>query len=292
MKPLTRALPFCILLALPFPGQALAEAVGSVEALAGEAHGTPPGGVRRQLALAETLVQDEFVETQVGGGMTVAFLDGTEFRLGSNSSAMLDRFLYDPSAAGGDGVVQLGQGVFRFISGAGTEHDGVQVQTPNSVIGIRGTDFVVLIDRDAGTTVGTASGMIEVSTLRTGETFAVEPGKLGRIAPDGSVSLEEAPVPAGELACWLAQDSYVCIAEAGSGATAAPVGDDLGGPEGGTAEPSGPGPGPSDPGPNDPGDDAGNDPADPGPSDPGDDPGAGDPGGGPGDPGDGDPGGN
>mgnify|MGYP000386201227 CR=1 FL=1 len=290
MKSLSHALPLAALLAAALSAvPAAADPIGNVEDVAGEAHGTPPNGVRRQLAVAETLVQDEFVETQPGGGMTVVFLDGTEFRLGSNSSALLDRFLYDPNAAGGDGVVQLGQGVFRFISG-GQTHDGVQVQTPNSVIGIRGTDFVVVVDRDNGTTVGTQSGLIEVTALRSGQNFAVDPGRVGRIQPDGSVAVEEAPVPVDQLACWLSQDSYVCVAEA-SGTGTSPLGDDLGGQGPGPGQdPTDPGPGPGPgPGPSDPGDDAGNDPNDPGPSDPGNDPGPGDPGGSSGDPADGDP---
>jgi len=279
------------LLVLPMPSYGV-DPIGSVEIVTGEAYGTPPRANRRQLALSDALVQDEFIETKSQAGVSIRFADGTSFHLGSDSSAKLDRFLYDPSAASADGVVQLGEGVFRFISGAGQSHEDLTIQTPNSVIGIRGTDFIVVVNLAIGTQLGTLSGLVLAKSLQSGQEIAIEPGRLGSIDTNGVVAVEDSPVPEDEFACWLAQDIYVCqVAEGGAGAAAAPAeksdvlgGDDKGGP----AAPAGPGPGP-DPDPGDPGGDPGDDPG----NDPGSDPGEGDPGsdGGTGDPGDGDPGG-
>lgn len=252
-----------------------AEPVGEISIVVGLAYGTPPNGTRTELAVAYPVSADEFIETKEGGGMSVIFLDGTEFRLGSKSSAMMDRFLFDPNAPAG-GALQLGEGVFRFISSAGSDHNGVEIQTPNSVIGIRGTDFVAIVDHAKGTTLGTASGLIEVTAMNTGQTNAINPGQMGQVQPDGSVSVVEAPVPADELACWLAQDTYICLAEA-SEAGAPPASVDPKAEDREAPEPNNNSPDP--PAPNNPGDPV-NDPADPGPNDPGSDPGQGGGGGG------------
>ncbi|HKY94932.1 MAG TPA: FecR family protein [Kiloniellales bacterium] len=281
------ALPLAMVVSL-----AGAEPIGNVGDLNGDAFGTPPQDVRRQLALADGVAQDEFVEVPGAGGITIIFVDGSAFHLGSNSSAKLDKFLYDPAAANGNGVVQLGQGVFRFISAPGTSHEGLEIQTPNSVIGIRGTDVVVAVNYQSGTSVGTLEGLAEARSKQTGQVVAVPPGDVAAIGLDGNATVGKAPVAADQIACWLGGDEYICLASLGgssaSGSAAAPS--TFSGNEGqdseGTAEAAAsdpdPGTDPGDPG-SDPGNDPGNDPTDPGA-----DPGAGDPNGG-GGVGDGDP---
>lgn len=238
------------------------EPIGHVSILEGKAYGTPLNGVRHELTPDISIAENEYVETK-DGGMTIVFLDGTEFRLGSNSSAMMDKFVYDPNASSS---LQLGAGVFRFISSAGSDHDGVQIQTPNSVIGIRGTDFVAIIDIENGVTVGTGSGLIEVSSYGTNEVSPVAPGQYSTISPNGSITVQDAPVSADELICWLSKDSYICNQEV-KNTEASPVEKD-------DTERESPEPNntPSDsPSPDNPGDPV-NDPADPGPNDPGSDP--------------------
>lgn len=273
---------------------ASAEPIGNVGDMNGDAFGTPPQDIRRQLALADGVAQDEFVEVPGAGGITIVFVDGSSFHLGSNSSAKLDKFLYDPAAANGNGVVQLGQGVFRFISAPGTSHEGLEIQTPNSVIGIRGTDVVVSVDYQNGTSVGTLEGLAEARSKQTGQVVSIPPGDVAAIGLDGNATVGKAPVAANQIACWLGGDEYICLASLGgsaSGGSAAAT-DAFSGAEGqdgsgpGETASSDPGPGPG-PGPGDPGSDPGNDPGND-PNDPGSDPGAGDPNGG-GGVGDGDP---
>lgn len=274
---------------------AWAEPIGNVGDLNGDAFGTPPQDIRRQLALADGVAQDEFVEVPGSGGITIVFVDGSSFHLGSNSSAKLDKFLYDPAAANGNGVVQLGQGVFRFISAPGTSHEGLEIQTPNSVIGIRGTDIVVAVDYKSGTQVGTLTGLAEARSKQTGQVVAVPPGDVAAIGVDGIATVGKAPVAADQIACWLGSDQYICLASLGGssagGSSAAPT-DTFAGNDGtdgsNPADPasSDPGPGPG-PDPGDPGSDPGNDPGND-PTDPGADPNSGDPNSG-GGVGDGDP---
>jgi len=274
---------------------AWAEPIGNVGDLNGSAFGTPPQDLRRQLALADAVSQNEYVEVPGAGGITIVFVDGSSFHLGANSSAKLDKFLYDPSAANGNGVVQLGQGVFRFISAPGTSHEGLEIQTPNSVIGIRGTDIVVAVDYTTGTSVGTLEGLAQARSRQTGQIVEIPPGDVASIGLDGSTTVGEAPVGADQIACWLGGDNYICMASLGGSAASGaptstdafsggPMGNDNSGAESASSSDPGPGPGPD---PGDPGSDPGNDPGND-PNDPGSDPGNGDPGNG-GGVGDGDP---
>ena len=75
--------------------QASADPIGDVTKVEISAFGTPPGETRRDLAVGLPVVQDELLETVVGGGVSVTFADGSEFHLGSESAAANSTFLED-----------------------------------------------------------------------------------------------------------------------------------------------------------------------------------------------------
>lgn len=232
------------LLAMVLAGLALpaaADPIGAVTKVEVSAFGTPPGQVRRDLAIGLPVVQDELLETVVNGGASVTFADGSEFHLGSASVAALDRFIYDP--AGASGTLQLGTGVFRFIGGA-MAHDELLIETGTAVMGIRGTDVVIINLPGQGTVVGLAAGAVAVAGLSSGHMVEVRPGQIAVVDAGGDeVVLRDAPVKAQDLACWLARDLYICRAggtAGSSGASAASTGADaFSGRDGGGPAPSG-----------------------------------------------------
>lgn len=265
-------------LALPafLAESAQAESIGKVENVEIKAFGTPPAATKQELQAEQGVVRDELLETVEGGGVTIAFIDGTSFYLGSASQAKLDQFLFNPQ--GGDGsIVGLGVGAFRFISGNETEEGAEEPKpkfaTTTSIIGIRGTDFIVRHEPSGLTRVGVVSGIIDVTSRETGETVEVLPGQYAVLdTGGGSIPVRSAPVRPGDLACWLTRDAYICgVSGPGAGSSSAgPSGGTAsqGSTSGGTGPGTGPGAGPGDPGA-----------------------GPGDPGGGPGDPGGGNGGG-
>lgn len=187
------------------------EAIGEVSEVKLAAYGTLPERGRVQLDLAETLYRDEMVETVPQGGLSVIFLDGTSFHLGGDSSAVLDEFIYDPDARGGKGLVELGTGVFRFVSGGQSADENLSFETANSIIGVRGTDFII-VSQPGADTIGTVSGLVEVTIQGHWDTVAIEPGNYASVDPaTKSIELRTAPVRASDLACWLAtQEDHVC----------------------------------------------------------------------------------
>jgi hypothetical protein len=224
-----------------FAFPAMADPIGDITKVEISAFGTPPGEQRRDLAVGLPVVQDELLETVVNGGVSVIFADGSEFHLGSASVAALDKFIYDP--AGASGTLQLGAGVFRFIGGA-VEHDNLLVETGTAVIGIRGTDVVIINQPGQGTLVGLASGAVAVAGLASGSMVEARPGQIAVVDAQGEqVVLRDAPVKAEDLACWLTRDPYICKAGGTTGtssAAAAPTGvDSFSGKDGAGPSPSG-----------------------------------------------------
>ncbi|HKY95958.1 MAG TPA: FecR family protein, partial [Kiloniellales bacterium] len=208
-------LPAMLLLAFPTTAGA-ADPIGDVTKVELSAFGTPPADARREIFLGNTVVQDELVETVIGGGASITFIDGSQFHLGSGSQAALDAYVYNPGQ--GKGVVELGEGVFRFIGTSGGRHD-LEVRTPDALIGVRGTDFVVISSAGGKTVVGLASGSVTVESRATGDRGVPHPGQIATIDADDNVVVSDAPVKAGDLICWLSRDPYICrsgVAETGA----------------------------------------------------------------------------
>lgn len=133
--------------------------IGMVERVVVWGYGTPPQRATRDLFVRTAVVEDEQIETPRDGAVHLVFADGTSFRLGSQSKAMLDRFVYDPSRARGQMSLDLGVGAFRFISGRMDKRD-YSLRTPTATIGLRGTDFIVDVLADGTTYVTVLSGAV------------------------------------------------------------------------------------------------------------------------------------
>jgi hypothetical protein len=70
--------------------------------------------------------------------------------------------VYDPKAAKVTMVVQLTLGAFRYVSGK-VGQDNVQILTPSTHIGIRGSDAMIVVAPDGATTISVFSGAFTVT---------------------------------------------------------------------------------------------------------------------------------
>ena len=178
-----------ILIALGGRSAEAAGEIGAVRLIKVWAYGTPPQTARAPLYRADDLFTDELVETVENGALHIRFLDNTRLRLGSASRVMLDSFVYDPSTNAGELAVDLGEGVFRFITGK-LNNEGFQIRTPVAVIGVRGTDFIVSVAPDGATTVSVLEGLIEVTARGGGgDSVGVGVGQAASVSAVGQVSL-------------------------------------------------------------------------------------------------------
>jgi hypothetical protein len=143
----------CIKLAFLFAGVCgaalapAAETIGQVKVVNGSATVERVGHV--ETAKTGTPVrQFDTVRTGPDSSIGMTFVDNTVMSLGPNSVLYLDRFVFNPTTHEGrfDSVIR--KGTLSVISGkiAKQSPDAVSVQTPTSVLGVRGTEFFVQVD--------------------------------------------------------------------------------------------------------------------------------------------------
>ena len=79
------------------------------------------------------------------GRMGIAFTDDTRIAVGPNSKILLQTYRYDRTQQTGAFVARVNKGSLGVVSGkiAKSAKDAMQVHTPTSILGVRGTRFVV-----------------------------------------------------------------------------------------------------------------------------------------------------
>ncbi|MGB6348677.1 MAG: FecR domain-containing protein, partial [Pseudolabrys sp.] len=90
--------------------------------------------------VGDALNKTDIVQTSSDSTVGISLLDGTVMNLSANTRMALNEFLYDVSAASGNGGhFSLIQGAFAFVSGLVAKTGGLNIETSVAVIGIRGT---------------------------------------------------------------------------------------------------------------------------------------------------------
>lgn len=113
------------------------EVVGTVSLVQGTAtRAAKPG---------EAISATDKVVTGRDGNVSMVLRDGTVMSIGPNSQINLSQFRYDSTTQQGNILVNVLQGSMRMITGliAKVSPQDVKVTTPTSVVGVRGTDFIV-----------------------------------------------------------------------------------------------------------------------------------------------------
>jgi len=92
-----------------------------------------------------TLDAGDTLVTGKDGRMAVTFIDNTRFAVGPNSNVSVSEFQYDRMRQQGSMVTQVNRGSLAVVSGkiAKSGHDAMKVRTPNTLLGVRGTKFIV-----------------------------------------------------------------------------------------------------------------------------------------------------
>lgn len=92
----------------------------------------------------QLLAGDRLV-TGKNGRMSLSFVDNTRFAVGPNSRVSVSEFQYDRTRQKGTFVTQVDRGSLAVVSGriAKSDRDAMKVRTPNTLLGVRGTKFIV-----------------------------------------------------------------------------------------------------------------------------------------------------
>jgi hypothetical protein len=90
---------------------------------------------------------NELVRTGLTGMAQVLLADHTNLSIAPVTEIRLDKFVYDPNGKPGNVIVEAGVGAFRFITGL-QQHEAYEIKTPYATMGVRGTEFIVVITQN------------------------------------------------------------------------------------------------------------------------------------------------
>ena len=105
------------------------------------------------------------------GTMQIDFVDETRVDITEHSRLLIDEFVYDPSNGVGKLGLKASLGTMRYASGqiAKKYKQNVKIRTPSATIGVRGTDFVLVVDEVGATMVTLLPSCDEDGYCFTGE---------------------------------------------------------------------------------------------------------------------------
>lgn len=103
----------------------------------------------QQPAKAGDLVeQADVLTTGANGAVGITLIDNSRLSLGPNSRIELKQFRFNPTTQEGASLTEVKRGTLAIVSGqiAKRSPDAMKVQTPTTILGVRGTTFAVKVD--------------------------------------------------------------------------------------------------------------------------------------------------
>jgi len=131
---------------LAFPAQA-AEQAGMVKVSKG-AVSIERDGKRVTADVGTPVLVADRVRTGADGSVGVTLRDNTLLSAGPNSLIVIDKFAYDNATQEGKMSVAIRRGTLSVASGriAKRTPESVDFHTPTSILGVRGTEFVIEVE--------------------------------------------------------------------------------------------------------------------------------------------------
>jgi hypothetical protein len=122
--------------------------IGTIKTLKGDARviGSSGGAAA---SVGGAVHQNETLETGADGAVGLTFIDNTTLSMGPNSRITLTKVVFNPDRGDFAFATDIAKGTFMFVSGsiAKLAPQSVQIATPVSTIGIRGTRFLVKVEQ-------------------------------------------------------------------------------------------------------------------------------------------------
>ena len=129
-----------------FVGAVCANDVGQVKVTKGIVH-VEREGARIPATVGMPIRQSDRLVTGPDGTVGVTFADNSLLSVGPNSTLAVDKFSFDASTHEGQFDASLQRGTLAVVSGKMVKQspDAMRIKTPASILGVRGTEFVVKI---------------------------------------------------------------------------------------------------------------------------------------------------
>ncbi len=139
-----RKLIFGVLMLLAMSVSAQTQRSGTLKSVEGEVS-LVNGTTSRVAEVGGGLQEADRIVTGRHASTSLVLKDGTIVMVGPSSTMDLSKIQFDPTTQNGSMSLSLWQGMIRVVTGLlGKLHpEQVNVTTPTSVVGVRGTDFIV-----------------------------------------------------------------------------------------------------------------------------------------------------
>lgn len=130
-----------------FAAAALAADVGEVKVVKGSAH-IERGPERLPVHAGMPVQQSDKVVTGADGTVGITFSDNSLLSVGPDSRFAIDRYVFDTTTHAGQFDSTLSRGTLAVVSGKMVKQspESMKIRTPSSIMGVRGTEFVVKVD--------------------------------------------------------------------------------------------------------------------------------------------------
>jgi len=131
---------------LAFVTAASAADVGQIKTASGSVQ-LERGGQRLPVRVGTPVQQGDKVLTGADGAAGITFTDNSLLSVGPNSVLGIDRYVFDSTTHAGKFDASLSKGTLAVISGKIVKQspEAMRVRTPSSIMGVRGTEFVVKV---------------------------------------------------------------------------------------------------------------------------------------------------
>lgn len=135
------------LLGVATPAAAETLAIGKAKIVSGTVM-VVRGTAKLPVKVGDALNEHDVFETGPDGSLGITFTDNTSFSIGPSSRVAIDTYFFDPKNLKGNMLAQLRKGTMMVRTGELTRQQpgSVKIKTPRTVLGVRGTTFVVSVD--------------------------------------------------------------------------------------------------------------------------------------------------
>ena len=146
-----------VLFAGPAPSGAALVEIGSVKLVVGTVTVRHADGSQEAVKKGAVLYQGDVLVTGAGSFVKAEMRDGTKFQLGQNGEAALDQYEFDEAADVGRFEATVRVGGFYYKSGkigelpSASAQAHTQLNTPTSIIGVRGSELEGAVDQSGET---------------------------------------------------------------------------------------------------------------------------------------------
>lgn len=172
-----KLLPLITLAVLMAPGFAHAQdAIGRVVRASGVVNGVNAAGDERPLARGSNVYVGETITTGGRGEAQIRLTDGAMINLNEDSFFTVDEYEFDGAGGADDTVVMtMVQGTMRTVTGiiGDATGDTYEMNTPFASIGVRGTEYGLVVDTSGRMRIVVFDGSIAVGATAGGGGFTV-----------------------------------------------------------------------------------------------------------------------